>query len=348
MAATLVYDLVDPLELIQYVREYDNEVLRQEAQFVLDQWLPNITTEDLEFKIRKGALNDVDSAEYRAWDTPAPFTGRPGVTRIQGSLGPISKQIPLGEEEYLRTRSLDRGNNDPLIEQIFEDAENMIRSVQIRVERARGDVIDDGIVTITENGLTLVADFGRHPDMSPTAAVVWTNPAAEILTELLGLQEDYNEHNGVDPAVLLVPRARVGNFALNAEMLDYASANGTTPNRVNRATIDQIFATEGLPPIQVYDGSFRVDGESTRVLNANKVYFMPPPGEAFGNTFYGTTAEALKLRAKGYIDRDVAPGLVAVVTETDDPVQTYTKGAGVALPATPNPDLVMDITVLGF
>lgn len=347
MASTLVYDLVDPNELIQYVRAYDNEVLREEAQFVLDQWLPNIETEDLEFKIRKGSLNDVDSAEYRAWDTPAPFAGRPGVTRIQGSLGPISKQIPLGEEEFLRQRALDRGVNDPIIDQIFEDAENMIRAVQIRVERARGDLIDDGVVTISENGLTLVADFGRHPDMSPSAAMAWTNPAAEILTELLGLLEDYTDQNGVDPAELLVPRARVSNFALNAEMLDYASANGTTPSRVNRATIDQIFATEGLPPIRVYDGKFRVDGEQVSVLNPNKVYFMPPTGEAFGNTFYGTTAEALKLRAKGYIERDVAPGLVAVVTETDDPVQTYTKGAGIALPASPNPDLVMDITVIG-
>lgn len=344
--ANMVYDLVDPAELIQYVRAYDNEVLRQEANFVLDAWLPNLETEDLEFRIRKGALQDVDAAEYRAWDTPAPMTGRPGVTRINGSLGPVSRQIPLGEEEFLRQRALDRGTDDPIIDAIFEDAERMIRAVQARIELARGDVIDDGVVTISENGLTLEADFGRDPDMSPTASTVWTDPDAKILTDLLGWLEDYVDHNGVEPSVLLVPKARIGNFALNSEMLDYASANGTTPSRINRATIDSIFASEGLPPIQVYDGQFRVNGVRTRVLNEDKVYFMPPAGEAFGNTFYGTTAEALKLRAKGLIERDAAPGLVAVVTETDHPVQTYTVGTGIALPATPNPDLVMDMTVL--
>jgi hypothetical protein len=60
---------------------------------------------------------------------------------------------------------------------------------------------------------------------------------------------------------------------------------------------------------------------------------------------YGPTAEAIKLRAKGLIERDEVPGIVAVVTETEHPVQTFTVGTGIALPATPNPNLVMDITV---
>lgn len=343
MAANLVYDLIEPAELINYVRAYDNEVLRQEAAFVLDEFLPNVQTEDLEFRIRKGALNDVDAAEYRAWDTPAPMTGRPGTSRISGSLGPVSRQIPLGEEEYLRQRALDRETNDPIIDAIFEDAERMTRAVQARIELARGDLIDDGVVTIAENGLVIEADFGRDATMSPTVAVDWSDPTATIITELLTYQETYEDHNGTLPGMLVVPRSMVGNFALNQEFLDYASYAGTTPSRVNRQTIDNILSAEGLPPIRVYDGQFRVDGTRTRVLNEDKVYFMPPPGEPLGATYYGTTAEALKLRAKGLIARDAAPGIVAVVTETDHPVQTFTVGTAIALPAMPNPDLVMDI-----
>lgn len=343
MAASLVYDLVEPQELIDYVRAYDNEVLREEANFVLERWLPNRPTEDLEFRIRKGALNDVDVAEYRAWDTPAPMTDRPGTTRISGSLGPVSRQIPMGEEEYLRQRSLDRGSNDPVIDAIFQDAERMTRAVQARIEMARGDLIDDGKVTISENGLTLEADFGRDASMSVTVATDWTNPAAEILTELLGYVETYTDLNGVDPGFLVLPKAMVGSFALNQEILDFASSNGTAPGRVNRLTIDTILAAEGLPPIWVYDGQFRVNGTRTRVLNDEKAYLMPPEGESLGHTFYGVTAEALKLRAKGLIERDAAPGVVAVVTETEHPVQTYTVGTAIALPAMPNPDLVMDI-----
>ena len=77
-----------------------------------------------------------------------------------------------------------------------------------------------------------------------------------------------------------------------------------------------------------------------------KCYFMPPANEPLGKTYYGPTAEAIKLAEKGYIKAEATPGVVAVVTSTDDPVQTFTKGAAVALPAMPNPDLIMDMTVV--
>src|SRR4051812_39954454 len=137
--ANIVYDLVDPAELISYVRQFDNEVLRTENQETLEDILPNTLTEDLEFRVRKSARQMTDIADFRAWDTPARMTGRPGVKFIRGSLGPLSRQIPLSEEEFLRVRSLLRDNNDPIIDQIYQDSENMIRAVQDRVELARGD-----------------------------------------------------------------------------------------------------------------------------------------------------------------------------------------------------------------
>src|SRR5687768_13958709 len=151
--AQLVYDLVDPAELIDYVRAYDNEVLRPSNQFRLAEWLPPRLTEDLEFRVRKGSLRDTDTAEYRAFDTTAPMTDRQGISYVSGSLGPVSRQIPLGEEESLRLRALERGTNEPLISAIYDDAERMTRAVEARLELARGDIINDGIVTIAENGL---------------------------------------------------------------------------------------------------------------------------------------------------------------------------------------------------
>lgn len=342
----MVHDLVDPQELIDYVRAWDIEVLRPEAQLRLDAYLPNREVEDLEFRIRRGALNDVDVAEYRAWDTQPKMTARPGTTYIEGSLGPISKQIPLGEEEMLRMRALERGTNDPLIEAIFDDAERMIRSVQARIELARGDLINDGKVTIAENGLILEADFGRASAMSVTAANLWTNTTTgKPLTDLLTWQEAYIDHNGVAPGSVVMSRARLSNFALNQEMRDYASVGGTTPSRLNMATVGAILEAEGLPPIEIYDTQVRVAGTRTRVLPENKVFMMPPADEPVGHTFYGITAEAIKLREKGLIKAESMPGIVAVVLENENPVQTFTLGTAIALPVTPNPDLIMDCIV---
>lgn len=343
--ANLVTDIIPPATLINYVRQFDLEVLRPDAVFTLERWLPNVVTEELEFRIRRGSLNDVDAAEYRAWDTPASMSGRPGVTRIQGSLGPLSRQMPLGEEEFLRARQLLTNSADPIIDAIYADAERMIRSVQARVELARGDIINDGKVTIAENGLMLEADFGRRVEHSVTAGTVWTNVAAPILSDLLAWVTTYVANNGIMPGLILMPRARMANLALNTEMRQYAAINGTTPTRINAETIGAILAAEGLPPIEIIDTQVRVSGTRQRVLPANKVFLMPPFGEPLGNTFYGVTAEALLLAQRGLIVASEAPGIVAVISMTEHPVQTYTVGTAVALPAMPNPDLILDAVV---
>lgn len=340
------YELVPPHILTQYVRQYDNEILKPQAKFVLGQWLPDLFIDDLEYRIRKASLQDVDAAEYRAWDTPGKLTGRPGITRIQGEIGPMSRGILLGEEERLRTRSLLAGTDDPIIHQIYEDAERMMRSLRIRMELAIGDVINDGAVDIIENGLHLAVDFDRDPSMSETAGTLWTNHSGAVpVTDLMGWQETYLALNGELPGVLVVPRARLSDFALNAEMRSFAAANGTTPVRLNLQAINDTFASEGLPPVFVYDGIFRVNGTQTRVLPANKVFLMPAAGSQLGNLFIGTTAESLILAQKGLITASEAPGIVAFVLTQDYPVQTTTYASGVSLPVMPNPNLVMDCVV---
>ena len=342
----ILLDLVEPGVLIDYVRQWNNEVLRPEARWTLDEYLPNRETDDLEFRVRQGAFQDQDIAEFRAFDTQPGMADRQGVAEIRGSLGPVSRQVPLGEEEQLRLRSLLRGTDDPIINQIYDDAENMLRAVQGRIEVARGDIIDDGEVTIAENGLALSADFGRHADMSETAAILWSLPAtATPITNLLAWTETYADHNGTDPDHILMSKRRIGQLALNQEFRDYAAINGTTPQRINRQTIDSILASEGLPPIRLNDEVVRKNKVRTRVLPEEKIYLMPPPGEPLGNTFYGVTAEALFLRERGVITDEQMPGLVAVVLQNQNPVQTYTLATGIALPAMPNPDLIMDIEV---
>lgn len=341
-----IWDLVDPVELTNYVRAFEIEMTRADASFMLERFLPNRSTNELEFTVRKGAMNDVDVATYRAWDTPAPMTDRPGTSRIAGELGPISRQIPLSEEERLRRDSLLRNTNDPIVDAIYADAERMLRAVAARIELARGDLIDDGKVTINENGLILQADWGRAAGSSPTAAVEWDVAATSLpITNLLDWVEDYVDLNGFEPSEVLISRRSFGWLALADEVRNYAASGGTIPTRLNAEAISAVFAAEGLPPFRIYDGQFRVNGVRTRVLNRNKVYLMPPSGSSFGETRYGVTAEAIVMQSRGMITDAMAPGIVALVHANDHPVQTFTLATAVALPISPNPDYVFDCLV---
>lgn len=343
--ANFVFDLVDPALLTQYVREYDNEVLQN--QMVLEQWLPNFLNDELEWRATKGAFQDVDVAEYRAFDTQPKMTGRQGFSRIRGELAPVSRQIPLGEEEMLRLRAIrETGQDNALINQIFDDSERMVRSVQMRIELARAQVLYTGKFTLAENGLFMEADFGMSGTHKPIAGTSWANPAANILGDLMAWTQLYVDDNGVEPGTILMSRQVLGYFYTNTSMQNAAGFAGTVPTRLNNEMIDQILAANGLPPVTLHDVQARVDGVRTRLIPADKVLLLPPPGQAIGATHYGITAEAIKLASKGMIAQSDMPGVVAVVLENDNPVQTFTLGTAIAVPVMPNPDLVIAADVV--
>lgn len=357
--ANLITDLVDPAELTEYVRAFNDETLR--ARFVLDQVLPNRLLDDLEARVRAGGLTDVDVAEFRAWDTQPPMTGRPGITRKRFELPPVSRQIPLLEEESLRLRALQRGSNNPIIDAIFDDAERMVRSVQGRIELARGDVLTDGVLTLNENGVNVTVDYGVNSTHLPVlaGAAQWTTANAATatpITNLLAWMDIYKTDTGVLPRGIMMSRT-VGNALLtNAEVRNYAQAGAATaPTRVTFATIGQIFGELGIPPITglssdpagdiFYDVSVRVNGVLTRTIPADKVVFLPPTDEPVGNTFYGVTAEAVRLIERNLITAQAAPGVVALTLQNDNPVQTFTLATAIALPAIINPELIFTADV---
>jgi len=343
--ANFVFDLVEPALLTQYVREFDNEVLKN--QMVLEQWLPNTLNDQLEWSATREAFQDVDIAEYRAFDTVPTMTGRQGFSRIRGELAPVSRQIPLGEEETLRLRALrETGGSTALINQIYNDAERMIRSVQMRIEVARAQVLYTGKFTLAENGLALEADFGMSGTHKPTAAVTWATTTTDVLTDLLTWMQLYVDDNGVEPGTILMSRQVLGYLYNNDSMQAAAGFAGTVPARMNNEMIDAVFAANGLPPVMLFDTKARVNGTSTRLIPADKVLFLPPPGEPLGATHYGITAEALKLAGRGLIAESDMPGVVAVVLENDSPVQTTTLGTAIAVPIMPNPDLVIAADVI--
>lgn len=356
--AQIVYDLVDLAELTGYVRAYDNEILRN--QFTLDQLLPNRNVEDIEYRVKQGQLTDVDAAEFRAWDTQPSMAGRPGITRVRGELPPVSKQIPLTEEESLRLRALERQNNDPIVDAIFDDSERMIRSVQARIELARGDVLVDGIVTIAENNMFVTVDYGMPATHKVNAPIAWTvaNAAtAKPITDMLGWIETYVADVGAPPRGIMMARKRLAGLQMNAEVRAFAASGGTTPQRVNLATIQDIFSDQGLPPITApvgadplnsgpfFDEIIKVNGVNQRVIPDDKVIFLPPANEKAGETFYGLTAEATRLVEKRLITATDAPGVVALVLQNDNPVQTFTLATAIALPVVPNAELLFTADV---
>lgn len=336
----LIFDLADPQELLGFVREVESEI--NTNRFVLSQFLPNQPLDGIEFRANIGSLVDQDAAMIRAWDTESPIGGRQGVQRLMGELPPISKKIRLGEEETLRLRALETGNNNPLIQQIYADAANMARSVAARVEMLRGEALYAGTLTINENGVQQSVNFGRSGTHSVAPGTLWSNVAASTpIQDEQAWLSTYVDSNGESPALALTSQAVVNNLLLNAQYRAMAPVNGVTPPFLSLPGINQIRAAYDLPPIVVYETKVRVNGTLTRVIPADRLIYLPAATSGLGRTFTGTTAEAIELAGAQQIANDQVPGMVAVVDKTYDPVATWTKAAAIALPVLMNPDLTL-------
>lgn len=338
----LVFDIVDPQELIGFARGL------QFAQFNLDRFLPNDPVADIEYEITSGIRNDVSAASFRAWDTESPIGSRQGVSRQRGAIPPVSQKIRLGEEERLRLQAVRSGGDQaPIIEAIYRDTASQIRAVQARIELARGQALSTGTVAINENGLVATADFGVPAEMKVTAAVVHSDPTASVIQEWTSWLATYRTvSGGLTPGGILTSSRYVNSLLRNDEIRTLAGSLAGTPNLVTRAGLDAVFAAYGLPPFITHDEQIRVDGVAQRVIPDHLAIPLPPAGERLGATLYGVTAEALELQAEGQLAAEEMPGVVAVVEKTFDPVATWTKGAGVSFPTIVNPELLMIASVL--
>jgi hypothetical protein len=342
----LVLDMVDPQELQGFTRNVQLEEERN--RFQLAGLLPNRINVDgeIEFRVTRGNMRDADAALIRAWDTESPIGNRQGLERIVGELPPISKKIRLGEEERLRRRALERGDNAGLVAAIYDDAAQMARAVTARIEMLRGEALFNATLTINENGVVQTVNFNRKAGHTVTAGILWSSTAtATPVANMRSWVQTYIDSNGIAPAYALTSTAVISNLLLNAEIRSLAATTAGTPGIVTLDTVNAVFAAFGLPPFVAYDTNVRVSGTQTRVTPANKLVLMPPAGEPLGATLFGTTAEALVLEEARAIDNDQAPGMTATIHKLDDPVSTWTKVAAIALPVLVNPDLTLTATV---
>lgn len=340
----LILDLVPPQELLGYVRGIQLEEERN--RFVLAQYLPNLSIDEIEWRVTTGQLNQPDAAMIRSWDTEAPIGGRQGLTRLMGELPPISQKMRLGEEERLRKRKLENSSFTGLVDAVYDDAATITRAVLSRIEMLRGEVLVNGTITINENGVAgPVIDFGRSGAHTVTAATKW-DAGGNPITDMRAWVQTYINTNGVPPALFLTSSQVIGTMLTSQAIRDLLNTGLGSPALVTIDSVQAILKAFGLPPVVPYDTNVRVAGSLTSVMNPKVGVFLPPADEPLGNTFFGTTAESLELQEAQAIDQEDAPGMVATIHKYDDPVSTWTKVACIALPTLPNPNLTMAATVL--
>ena len=334
--------------------------------FAGNTWLPNQTVFDLEFEYILGANRRPVMAHVMGYDSEAPIAGRPGLGQVvRGELPPIKRKSRIGEKTILRFLQPRSGvpDVDQAIAEVFNDAANLVDSIQARLEWLKLQALSEDKVVYNEGGVQFAFDFGfddtfqinltNETDGAGTSVAsayngVWSDPVNS--NPVLDLQTICN-------TIQLKTGVRPGTFVCSAKTLQYLLINekirgmirGTAaPSAIlTRAELDTLFALYDLPAIVLYDVFVQkenADGtySDVRTMAENKAFLLPN-GIPVGSTLLGPTAESRVLY--GTPMATAAPGIWGETYGTSEPPSEWTKVAAVGFPSIPYANLIGQMTL---
>lgn len=336
---------VEPDALTTFVRQVPTP-----ANLRLSQLFPtrNLDTNTVDFA---EIVRTNRTARFRSFDGRIHVSERDIGTEKRVKLPPLSSSLSMGEYERLQLEFARTGgtNQAALAASIYNDATNLTREVQNRIEQAWGDVIVDGKLTINENGLIQEADFGVPAGHLVAPATLWTTTAtATMLSDLIAWVDVYVATNGFAPGSILTSQRVQRLMGRNAEAINAVSGAAAGRTRITSSELGDLFSAEGLPTLlPAYDANLDVDGVTTRVVPDDRLIFLPPNIEDLGFTAYGVSATALELMdaAQSDMSFEEAPGIVGVVEKSGPPYRqwTYVDAVGMPILADAKKLLVADV-----
>jgi hypothetical protein len=331
---------VSPDALTAFIREVPTP-----GEFGLSNLFPTVV----------GDNNTVDFAEivrtnrtarYRSFDGRIHVSERDTGSEKRVKLAPLSSSLSMGEYERLQLEFARTAgtNQTALANSIYNDATNLTREIQARVEQAWGDVLTDGKLTINENGLVSEADYGVPANHLVSAGTPWTTIASALaLTDLLAWVDVYVATNGFAPGSMQTSQRVLRLLQTNAQIVGAIAGTTSGRTRVTVPELNDLFASEGIPQLRApYDARVDIDGVSTRTIADDRLQMFPPNIRDLGYMRYGLSATALELVNSNEADLSFseAPGIVGVVEKSGPPYRSFTYVDAVGQPILANASLL--------
>ena len=218
-----------------------------------------------------------------------------------------------------------------LMRNVYADIDALVESIKARVELMRMEVISTGKITLDENGLDAVIDFGV-PAENKATNVDWSSPESNPINDMITWKNQLDSA----PARVLTSTTILAKILSNKNVVNALFGKDST-RIASVGELNNYLEQLQLPKIYTYDNKYRK-------LNANGTYtkhryfpenaFVMLPGEELGETIYGPTAEEIRLQRDPSVDMKVVGKILAMMYEEGkDPVSTWEKAVASAIPA---------------
>ena len=329
-----IAELFSQKNVLDYVNNRQTTPLLGETLF------PARKVQGLEFDILKAGTRIPTIASVHAFDTEAEIASRVA-SRSAQELAFIKRKIQLKEKDLIALRNPRTAEEQRFLEQeVYNDVYSMVSSVNARVEKMRMEVLAKGTVTLDENGLDLVVDYGVPDEHKATVDFA----AAGV--DIIGLLTTWASTLDNMPTRILTS-TKVRNAILqNVGIKAFFKDSGLLPTP---GALNQMLQQFGLPTIATYDAKYYKENAQGALVKER--YFPEHQLVMFGSenpgeSIFGVTPEESRLLSGGTNDYSIGNVFATVYESGLDPVATWTKAAGTALPSFPEADNVFQATVL--
>jgi len=307
-------------------------------------WFPGQQTGNMTYALESLSRRGISVAAYRAPGTPAKIASRHkagGVT--VRDIPPVSIKIGQGEQELINMRAL--ANASQATQDAFiNDAVDMGAAVAARFALARVSCLVNASVAFTEeDGFDgVIIDYGRDAALEVTAGTVWSDAAATILDDVADWHTTYALENG-PAAAILVSQTTLANILSNTQVNDYLAFVGAqSGGSAVPAALTQWLQARGLPPFAVVDHRIKtIDSGFRSIWPDDAAVFVPSPSTNYGAMVWTDTIQARDVTTGARGDY----GLTTVSWDEREPIETWTRSAAFAVPATGNPNATMKATI---
>ena len=279
------------------------------------------------------------TARYRTWDGALHVSKRDTGKTSRVPLLPLSSSLNMGEYERLQLEFARVGGTatQVLADAVYNDAAKLTNEIYYRLEQAWGDVLTDGKLTLSEGGYVAAETDYLIPGSQIVApATLWSDTSTSTpLTNMVAWLDVWVAANGAPPGRTVTSLRVLRLLQKNTEIINAVHGAAAGRTRVTTTELNDLLASEGLPPIETtYDANVDVDGVTTRTVADDRFIWTPSDVSELGFTAWGTTATGLELARSNSVDMTFgdAAGIVGVVIKEGPPFREYTFVDAVAMP----------------
>ena len=320
-----ILEIFDQKGIINYLKD------RVYPTYMGTELFPEEKRDELKFDELSEGSNIPVIASVTAFDAEAEIGTREAQERSM-ELALIKRKMQLKEEEIIKIlHPRTNVEKKQLINRVYADVDNLVMSIIARIELMRMEIVSKGTVTLSENDLTAVLDYGI-PDDHKAVNVNWdaenSDPISDIMTWFNKL--------GTKPSRVITSNTILAKLTRHPNVVAALYGNGA--KRI--ATVGELntyLESLGLPKIYTNDETYRKQLKNGKYETKR---FFPEdsfsliPGETLGKTIYGPTAEEVRLSTKPEIDVEAIGKILAMMyEESTDPVSTWIKAVATSLPS---------------